>query len=309
MKPAKNLIELIGHTPLMELQRLGASWGAAAPVYAKLEYFNPLGSAKDRAALYMIEEGEKNGSIRSGTTIIEPTSGNTGVGLAYISAIKGYELVLTMPENMSKERRDLLSALGARIVLTPADQGMNGAVEKAQALHQENPNSVIPDQFSNPANAMAHEETTAPEILEALDGKVDIFVATVGTGGTLTGNGRVLKRANPACQIVAVEPAASPLLSQGKAGPHKLQGIGANFVPALLDRSLMDEILTVTDEDAYEMCRQAAKAEGLLVGISSGAALCAARVLALRPENQGKNIVAILPDTGERYLSVAGLFG
>ncbi len=299
-----SLPELIGHTPMLELQRAGKAWGTLAPIYAKLEYFNPLGSIKDRAALYMIDEAQKEGKIREGTVVIEPTSGNTGIGLAYICATRGIPLVLTMPENMSKERRNLLSALGAEIVLTPAFEGMNGAVNKAQQLHRKNPNSFIPDQFSNPANVKAHVETTAPEILEALDNQVDIFVSAVGTGGTLTGNGRVFKQANPDCQIVAVEPAASPLLSEGRVGPHKIQGIGANFVPAILDRDLIDEIIPVADDDAYEICRQVARTEGLLVGISSGAALWAARKLALRPENQGKHIVVILPDTGERYLSV-----
>lgn len=303
MKPVQSLIELIGHTPLMELKHSGESWGTLAAIYAKLEYFNPLGSGKDRAALYMIEAGERDGSISRDTVIIEPTSGNTGIGLAYISALKGYRLILTMPENMSSERRSLLSALGAELVLTPAALGMNGAVEKAQVLHREMPNSVIPDQFGNPANVAAHQNTTAPEILEALDGRVDIFVAAVGTGGTLTGCGGVFKARNPACKVVAVEPAASPLLSQGKTGAHRIQGIGANFVPEILDRSIIDEIIPVTDEDAYAICRQVAKLEGLLVGVSSGAALWAARELALRPENRGKNIVVILPDTGQRYLS------
>lgn len=307
MKPVKNLTELIGNTPLMELSHSGQVWNTLAPIYAKLEYFNPLGSIKDRAALSMVEAGEAAGTIRQGTVIIEPTSGSTGIGLAYISAIKGYQLILTMPDNMSLERRSLLSALGAKIVLTPAAEGMNGAVKKAQELHKEHPNSVIPDQFSNPANAKAHEKTTGPELLEALDGKVDIFVSAVGTGGTLTGTGRVLKKANPACRVIAVEPAGSPLLSQGKTGPHKIQGIGANFIPSVLDQSLIDEIIPVTDEAAYDMCRQVAKLEGLLVGVSSGAALWAARELALRPENKNKNIVVILPDTGERYMS-SGLY-
>ena len=300
----QSLTDLIGNTPLLELKRLACKWNTSAPIFAKLEYFNPLGSVKDRAALSMIETGEANGSIREGTVIIEPTSGNTGIGLAYITAIKGYQLVLTMPENMSKERRSLLSALGAEIVLTPASLGMKGAVEKANELHTQNPNSVILDQFSNPANVEAHVKTTSQEILIDLDGKVDIFVSAVGTGGTLTGNGKVLKARNPNCKIVAVEPAASPLLSQGKTGPHKIQGIGANFIPDILDQSLIDEIIPVTDDDAYEICRQAARSEGLLVGVSSGAALWASRELAMRPENKGKNIVVILPDTGERYLSV-----
>jgi cysteine synthase A len=300
----KNLPELIGNTPILELEHTGKLWDTKAPIYAKLEYFNPLGSVKDRAALYMINAAKASGQITEGTVVIEPTSGNTGIGLAYICANMGIRLILTMPENMSKERRSLLSALGAEIVLTPAWEGMNGAVEKANALHQENPNSFIPDQFSNPANAQAHQETTAQEILRDLDGQVDIFVSAVGTGGTLTGNGRVFKQENPACQVVAVEPAGSPLLSEGRFGPHKIQGIGANFVPALLDRSLIDEIITVTDDDAYDTCRTVARSEGLLVGVSSGAALWAAKQLALRPENAGKHIVVILPDTGERYLSV-----
>ena len=303
-----SLPDLIGNTPLLELKRSGQHWNTTAPIYAKLEYFNPLGSIKDRAALYMINAAEQNGQITEGTVVIEPTSGNTGIGLAYICATRGLRLILTMPENMSKERRSLLSALGAEIVLTPAWEGMNGAVKKAQELHAENPNSFIPDQFSNPANVQAHVETTSQEILRDLDGQVDIFVSAVGTGGTLTGNGRVFKEANPACQVIAVEPAASPLLSQGRVGPHKIQGIGANFIPAILDQSLIDEIIPVTDDAAYAACQDVARTEGLLVGVSSGAALWAARELALRPENKGKHIVVILPDTGERYLSV-NLYG
>ena len=304
----ESLPELIGNTPILELKRSGSVWKTCAPIYAKLEYFNPLGSIKDRAALYMIDEAQKSGKIREGTVVIEPTSGNTGIGLAYICATRGIHLVLTMPENMSKERRSLLAALGAEIVLTPAWEGMNGAVNKAQQLHKKNPNSFIPDQFGNPANVQAHVETTAPEILRDLDNQVDIFVSAVGTGGTLTGNAKVFKQVNPDCQVIAVEPAASPLLSQGKIGPHKIQGIGANFVPEILDRSLIDEIIPVADDDAYALCREVAKIEGLLVGISSGAALWAAREVARRPENQGKRIVVILPDTGERYLSV-NLYG
>lgn len=304
----ESLPELIGNTPILELKRSGSVWKTCAPIYAKLEYFNPLGSIKDRAALYMINEAQKSGKIREGTVVIEPTSGNTGIGLAYICATRGIRLVLTMPENMSKERRSLLAALGAEIVLTPAWEGMNGAVNKAQQLHKKNPNSFIPDQFGNPANVQAHVETTAPEILRDLDNQVDIFVSAVGTGGTLTGNAKVFKQVNPDCQVIAVEPAASPLLSQGKIGPHKIQGIGANFVPKILDRSLIDEIIPVADDDAYALCREVAKLEGLLVGISSGAALWAAREVARRPENQGKRIVVILPDTGERYLSV-NLYG
>lgn len=304
----ESLPELIGNTPILELKRSGSVWKTCAPIYAKLEYFNPLGSIKDRAALYMIDEAQKSGKIREGTVVIEPTSGNTGIGLAYICATRGIHLVLTMPENMSKERRSLLAALGAEIVLTPAWEGMNGAVNKAQQLHRKNPNSFIPDQFGNPANVQAHVETTAPEILRDLDNQVDIFVSAVGTGGTLTGNAKVFKQVNPDCQVIAVEPAASPLLSQGKIGPHKIQGIGANFIPEILDRSLIDEIIPVADDDAYALCREVAKLEGLLVGISSGAALWAAREVAKRPENQGKRIVVILPDTGERYLSV-NLYG
>ena len=303
-----SLPELIGNTPLLELKRSGQHWNTTAPIYAKLEYFNPLGSIKDRAALYMINAAAENGQITDGTVVIEPTSGNTGIGLAYICATRGLRLILTMPENMSKERRSLLSALGAEIVLTPAFEGMNGAVKKAQELHAENPNSFIPDQFSNPANVQAHVETTSQEILRDLDGQVDIFVSAVGTGGTLTGNGKVFKENNPDFKVVAVEPAASPLLSEGRFGPHKIQGIGANFVPAILDRSLIDEIIPVTDDDAYTVCRDVARTEGLLVGVSSGAALWAAKQLALRPENAGKHIVVILPDTGERYLSV-NLYG
>lgn len=307
MKAVKSLDKFIGNTPMLELCRCAKEWGTGAPIFAKLEYFNPQGSAKDRAALYMLETAEKEGKINQDTVIIEPTSGNTGVGLAYLCAIRGLKLILTMPDNMSLERRNLLSAFGAELVLTPAAQGMNGAVAEANRLHAENPNSYIPDQFSNPANAKAHEETTAQEILRDMDGKVDIFVSAVGTGGTLTGNGKVLKQHNPDCHVVAVEPSASPLLSQGKFGPHKIQGIGANFVPALLDRSLIDEIIPVSDEDAYTTARYLARTEGLLVGVSSGAAVFAAKALALRPENRGKNIVVVLPDTGERYLSV-GLF-
>ena len=304
----ESLPELIGNTPILELKRSGSVWKTCAPIYAKLEFFNPLGSIKDRAALYMINEAQKSGKIREGTVVIEPTSGNTGIGLAYICATRGIRLVLTMPENMSNERRSLLAALGAEIVLTPAWEGMNGAVNKAQQLHKKNPNSFIPDQFGNPANVQAHVETTAPEILRDLDNQVDIFVSAVGTGGTLTGNAKVFKQVNPDCQVIAVEPAASPLLSQGKIGPHKIQGIGANFIPEILDRSLIDEIIPVADDDAYALCREVAKLEGLLVGISSGAALWAAREVARRPENQGKRIVVILPDTGERYLSV-NLYG
>ena len=307
MNTYTNLSQLIGNTPLLELQKSQKIWGTVASVYAKLEYLNPQGSAKDRAALYMLETAQKEGKIKDDTLIIEPTSGNTGVGLAYLCAIKNLKLILTMPENMSLERRQLLAAFGAELVLTPASEGMNGAVNRANELHAENPNSFIPDQFSNKANAKAHEETTAQEILRDMDGQVDIFVSAVGTGGTLTGNGRVLKEKLPGCRVVAVEPAGSPLLSEGRIGPHKIQGIGANFVPDLLDQSLIDEIIPVTDQDAYATAKFLARTEGLLVGVSSGAAVYAAKLLALRPENQGKRIVVILPDPGERYLS-GGLF-
>lgn len=300
----ENLQELIGNTPMLELKRSGKLWGTTAPIFAKLESFNPFGSVKDRTALYMIQTAEKNGDITKGTLIIEPTSGNTGIGLAYICTWLGYRLILTMPENMSKERQSLLTALGAEIVLTPAREGMHGAVKKAWQLHKETPNSFIPDQFANPANVQAHVETTAQEILRDLDGQVDLFVSAVGTGGTLTGCGKVFKKNNPNCQVIAVEPAGSPMLSQGKFGPHKIQGIGPNFIPAILDRRLIDEIIPVTDDDAYATCQDVAKTEGLLAGISSGAVLWAAKQLAMRPENAGKYIAVVLPDTGERYLSV-----
>jgi cysteine synthase A len=260
----ESLPELIGNTPMLHLNRWGKANGVLAPIYGKLEYFNPLGSVKDRAALYMIQAAEAQGQINGDTLIIEPTSGNTGIGLAYICATRGHRLILTMPENMSKERISLLSALGAEIVLTPAWEGMNGAVQKANALHQEHPNSIIPDQFSNPANVQAHVETTSQEILRDMDEKVDIFVSAVGTGGTLTGNGKVFKEKNPDCKVIAVEPAASPLLSKGRFGPHKIQGIGANFIPEILDQSLIDEIIPVSDENAYKTCQAVARTEGLL---------------------------------------------
>lgn len=303
----QNLPDLIGNTPLLELVRSQRQWKSGARVFAKLEYFNPLGSSKDRVARELIEDAEERGVLEPGALVIEPTSGNTGIGLAYVCLAKGYKLILTMPESMSAERRALLKALGAELVLTPAAEGMDGAVRRAEQLQAEHPGSFIPDQFGNPANAMAHEKTTGPEILRDLDGEVDFFVAAVGTGGTLTGTGRALKHACPACQVVAVEPAASPLLSQGVAGSHRIQGIGANFVPKVLDRSVIDEIIPVEDDAAFEMSRQLARTEGLLVGISAGAAVWAARALAMRPENRGKKIVVLLPDTGERYLS-SGLY-
>ena len=304
----KGTLGLIGNTPLVEVVNIEKELRLEATVLAKLEYFNPAGSVKDRIAKAMIEDAEEKGQLKEGSVIIEPTSGNTGIGLAAVAAAHGYRAILTMPETMSVERRNLLKAYGAEIVLTPAWEGMAGAVNKAQALHDANPNSVIPDQFSNPANVQAHVETTSREILRDMDGQVDFFVSSIGTGGTLTGNGKVLKEANPDCKVIGVEPAASPLLSKGKVGPHKIQGIGANFIPEILDRNLIDEIIPVTDEDAYKTCKALAKAEGLLVGISSGAAIWAATELAKRPENQGKRIVALLPDTGERYLS-ANLYG
>lgn len=302
---AENLAELIGKTPLLEMKR---SFGGDCRVLAKLEYFNPLGSAKDRVGLAMIEAAEKAGLAREGVTVIEPTSGNTGIGLAFVCAIRGYRLILTMPEGMSAERKSLLSALGAELVETPREAGMSGAIEKASELAEKYKPSFIPSQFENPENPAVHERTTGPEIISDTDGRVDIFVSAVGTGGTLTGTARALKKHNPEIKIVAVEPSDSPVLSGGKAAPHKIQGIGAGFIPKILDTSLIDEIITVSAEDAFEMCRRTAKKEGLLIGISSGAALSACSVLASRPENAGKTIVALLPDSGERYLST-GLFG
>jgi cysteine synthase A len=303
-----SLPDLIGNTPMLALDRLTAQWQLNAPIYAKLEYFNPQGSVKDRAALYMIDAAEKEGKLKPGGTIIEPTSGNTGIGLAYIAAVRGYHMILTMPDNMSLERRNMLAALGAELVLTPAAQGMNGAVVKAQELLDADPTAFMPGQFSNEANALSHYETTGPEILADMENDVDIFVASVGTGGTLTGVGRKLREVNPNVKIVAVEPAASPLLSGGKAGPHKIQGIGANFIPELLDLKIYDQVIPVTDEDAYAAARAVAKAEGLMVGISSGAVLWACAQLAKDPANAGKRIVTVFPDTGLRYLSVSGLY-
>ena len=295
--------ELIGNTPLVRLDRLRSREMLGGTVFAKLESRNPAGSAKDRVALFMICEAEQTGRLLPGGTIIEPTSGNTGIGLAAVAANRGYRAIIVMPDSMSIERQLLMRAYGAEVVLTPGAEGMAGAIAKAEALAREIPNSFIPGQFENPANARAHFETTGPEIWEDTNGSVDIFVAGVGTGGTITGVGRFLKSKHPGVQIVAVEPASSPLLSQGNAGPHGLQGIGANFIPEVLDKAVIDSIITVTEAQAYTAGRLLAQAEGLLVGISSGAALHAAMVLAKLPENNGKNIVALLPDTGERYLS------
>ena len=303
-----SVTELVGRTPLLRLHNYAREIGVTATLAVKLESFNPAGSAKDRIALQMIKDAEADGRLKPGALLIEPTSGNTGIGLASIAAARGYKALFVMPETMSIERRKLLRGYGAEIYLTEGKKGMAGAIAKAKELAQNYPGSMLMGQFDNLSNPRAHYLTTGPEIWEDTDGEVDIFVAGVGTGGTLTGNAKVFKQVNPDCQVIAVEPAASPLLSQGKIGPHKIQGIGANFVPEILDRSLIDEIIPVADDDAYALCREVAKLEGLLVGISSGAALWAAREVARRPENQGKRIVVILPDTGERYLSV-NLYG
>ena len=299
----RSVTELIGRTPLLELCNYERNHGLHATLLAKLECMNPAGSAKDRVAANMIARAEESGQLAPGGTIIEPTSGNTGIGLAAAAAAKGYHVILTMPDTMSVERRALIAAYGAEIVLTPGADGMSGAVARAEELHRSIPGSIIAGQFENPANPEAHEKTTGPEIWADTDGKVDIFVAGAGTGGTVSGVGRYLKAQNPKIQIVAFEPASSPLLTEGHAGPHGLQGIGANFVPENLDRGVLDEILTVTDADAYAAGRELARTEGILVGITSGAAVWAAAQLAMRPENAGKTIVALLPDSGERYLS------
>lgn len=302
-KIAKQLTDLIGNTPLLELSRYSTKHNLSANVIAKLEYFNPAGSVKDRVAFAMIEDAEKKGILKPGSVIIEPTSGNTGVGLAFVSAVKNYKLILTMPDTMSIERRSLLKAYGASIFLTPGVEGMKGAIAKANQLKEENPNSVILQQFENPANPQIHKETTAEEIWRDTEGKVDIFVAGVGTGGTVSGVGETLKKYNSTIKIVAVEPLDSPVLSGGKSGPHKIQGIGAGFVPKTYNSAVIDEIFPVSNNDAIRAGRELATQEGLLVGISSGAAVFAASQIAQRPENKGKNIVVLLPDTGERYLS------
>ncbi len=307
MRIAHSVADLVGGTPLVELRRFADARGESCAPVAKLEYLNPAGSAKDRPALGMIEAAERSGALRPGGLIIEPTSGNTGIGLAAQGAARGYRVLLVMPESMSAERRRLLRAYGAELVLTPAAEGMAGAVAKAEQLHAENPGSWIAGQFVNPENPKAHQLTTGPEIWRDTDGKVDIFVAGVGTGGTITGVAHYLKAQKPSVRIVAVEPESSPLLSRGYAGAHGLQGIGANFVPEALDRSVIDEILTVSDGDAFAAARLIARREGLLVGITSGAAAHAAALVANRPENAGKTVVALLPDSGERYLST-GIF-
>ena len=303
MKYVDTITDLIGHTPLLKLNRFAQENKLGADIFAKLEYFNPAGSVKDRIARAMLDDAEAKGLLRPGAVIIEPTSGNTGIGLAAVSAARGYRMILTMPETMSVERRNLLKAYGAEVVLTDGSKGMKGAIAKAEELAAEIENSFIPSQFTNPANPAVHRATTGPEIWADTDGKVDIFVAGVGTGGTVTGVGEYLKSQNPNVKVVAVEPAGSPVLSQGKSGPHKIQGIGAGFVPDTLNTGVYDEIIPVENEDAFATGRALARKEGLLVGISSGAAVWAAAKLARRPENAGKVIVALLPDTGDRYLS------
>ena len=304
MKIRNTVTELIGGTPLLRLGKMEKKFGTAGELVAKVEFFNPAGSIKDRVGYNMITDAEKAGRLKPGGTIIEPTSGNTGVGIAMTAAARGYKAIMVMPESMSMERRMLLAAFGAELVLTDKEKGMQGSVEKAQQLAEEIPGSIIAGQFENPANPQAHYETTGPEIWADTDGQVDILVATFGTGGTVSGVGKYLKEKNPDIKVVAIEPAASPLITAGKAGPHKIQGIGANFIPEVLDRSVIDEVMTVTDYDALDTMKALAVSEGLLVGVSSGAAVYGASQVAARPENEGKRIVVILPDTGERYLSI-----
>lgn len=303
MKIYNSISELVGKTPLVKLNNYNSAKNLNATIYGKIEYFNPAGSVKDRIAKAMIEEAEKSGLLTKDSTIIEPTSGNTGIGLASIATAKDYKIIITMPETMSEERRNLIKAYGAELVLTEGSKGMKGAIAKAEELAKTIPNAFIPGQFTNSANPLAHYKTTGPEIYEDLDGKVDVFVAGVGTGGTISGVGKYLKEQNPNIKVIAVEPASSPVLSKGVAGPHKIQGIGAGFVPTTLDTSIYDEVIAVTNEDAFETARQLGKKEGFLVGISSGAALWAATEISKRPEYKGKNIVVLFPDTGDRYLS------
>lgn len=299
----ENLSELIGNTPLVKLSRFAKEYGIQANIYAKLEYFNPAGSIKDRVAFEMIDAAEKDGTLKEGSVIIEPTSGNTGIGLAAIAAAKGYRAIIIMPETMSEERKKLMKAYGAELILTDGAKGMAGCIEKAEELKASLPGSIIAGQFVNPANPAAHVKTTGPEIWADLDGKVDAFVAGIGTGGTITGNGRYLKEKNPEIKVVGVEPASSPLITEGNAGAHKIQGIGANFVPDILDMSVVDEVMAISDEDSYKFAQAVVKSEGIFVGISAGAALCGAVKLAKREEYKGKNIVVIFPDGGDRYLS------
>lgn len=306
MKIYQDIRELIGATPLMKLSRFAQKNGLHAEILAKLEYFNPAGSVKDRVALEMLDDAERNGRLKPNTVVIEPTSGNTGIGLAAVAAARGYRTIIVMPESMSMERRKMMLAYGAEIVLTDAEKGMKGSIEKAEELHATLPDSIIAGQFENPANPQAHFKTTGPEIWSDTDGEIDAFVASFGTGGTVSGCGKYLKNKKANIHVVGVEPSSSPLLSEGHAGSHKIQGIGANFVPEILDKDIMDEIITVTDEEAYRFAAEVTKSEGIFIGISSGAAICAAVKLAKRPEFAGKRIVVILPDGGNRYLSTDG---